>query len=237
MWHLWSRDAGASRQTLGRTAGGYLFVPLELALVAAFYYATNKWFGWWQPSEMLSDPNILGSWAPALTPIAISLQAGFMEECVFRAIPLSLGALIGERYGRRTLGIALAFVLQALIFGGAHANYPGFPSYARLVELIVPSMIWALIFLRFGLLTTILLHAMFDLTLFAIPVFLVDAPFAFVQQALIGIAALVPLAIIAWRRIQAGAWGDLPDTLRNGAWQPPVTTVAHAPAQVASGSR
>jgi len=229
LWHLWSRDAGASRQTLGRTAGGYLFVPLELALVAAFYYATNKWFGWWQPSEMLSDPNILGSWAPALTPIAISLQAGFMEECVFRAIPLSLGALIGERYGRRTLGIALAFVLQALIFGGAHANYPGFPSYARLVELIVPSMIWALIFLRFGLLTTILLHAMFDLTLFAIPVFLVDAPFAFVQQALIVIAALVPLAIIAWRRIQAGAWSELPDTLRNGAWQPPVMTAVHAP--------
>src|SRR5205823_3515084 len=230
LWHLWSRDAGASRQTLGRTAGGYLFVPLELALVAAFYYATNKWFGWWQPSEMLSDPNILGSWAPALTPIAISLQAGFMEECVFRAIPLSLGALIGQRYGRRTLGVAIAFVLQALVFGGAHANYPGFPSYARLVELIVPSMIWALIFLRFGLLTTILLHATFDLTLFAIPVFLVDAPYAVVQQALIVIAALVPLAVIAWRRIQAGAWGELPDVLRNGAWQPPVTTAVHAPA-------
>ncbi|HEY3177437.1 MAG TPA: CPBP family intramembrane glutamic endopeptidase [Casimicrobiaceae bacterium] len=229
LWRLWSREAGATRQTLGRTVGGYLFVPLELALVAAFYYATNKWFGWWQPSEMLSDPNILGSWAPALTPIAISLQAGFMEECVFRAIPLSLGALIGQRYGHRTLGIAIAFVLQALIFGGAHANYPGFPSYARLVELIVPSMIWALIFLRFGLLTTVLLHATFDLTLFAIPVFLVDAPYALVQQALIVIAGLVPLAIIVWRRIRAGAWGELPDSLRNGAWQPPITTVVHAP--------
>jgi hypothetical protein len=47
----------------------------------------------------------------------------------------------------------------------------GFPSYARLVELIVPSMIWALIFLRFGLLTTVILHVTFDLALFAIPVF------------------------------------------------------------------
>ena len=232
LWRLWSREAGPTRQTLGRTAGGYLFVPIELALVAAFYYATNKWFGWWQPSEMLSDPNILGSWIPALSPIAISLQAGFMEECVFRAIPLSLGALIGQRYGHRTLGIAIAFVLQALVFGGAHANYPGFPSYARLVELIVPSMIWALIFLRFGLLTTVLLHATFDLTLFAIPVFLVDAPYAFVQQALIVAAGLVPLAIIAWRRIQAGAWGELPESLRNGAWQPSVPAIAeslHAP--------
>jgi len=87
---LWSREAGATRQVAGRTAGGYLFVPIELALVALFYYATNKWLGWWQPSEHLSDPNILSSLVPALSPIAISLQAGFMEECVFRAIPLRL---------------------------------------------------------------------------------------------------------------------------------------------------
>ena len=124
-----------------------------------------------------------------------------MEECVFRAIPLSLGALIGARYGRRTLGIAIAVVLQALVFGGAHANYPGFPAYSRPVELLLPSIIWALIFLRFGLLPTILLHATFDLTLFSIPVFLVDAPGARVQQVLVIAAALVPLAIVAWRAL------------------------------------
>ena len=74
-------------------------MPLELALIAAFYFATNRWLGWWQPSEALTDPNILSSLVPALTPISISLQAGFMEECVFRAVPLALGALIGARYG------------------------------------------------------------------------------------------------------------------------------------------
>ena len=37
-------------------------------------------------------------------------------------------------------------------------------------------MLWAAIFLRFGLLPTILLHALFDLALFSIPLFLVDAP-------------------------------------------------------------
>jgi hypothetical protein len=234
LWRIWSREAGATKQIAGRTLGGYLFVPLELALVMLFYYATNRWLGWWQPSEMLSDPNILSSAVPALSPIAISLQAGFMEECVFRAIPLALGALIGARYGRRRLGIALAFVLQALVFGGAHANYPGFPSYSRLVELIVPSMIWALIFLRFGLLPTILLHTVFDLTLFSIPVFLVDAPGAFVQQALIIAAGLVPLAIILWRRVRAGAWRELPDALRNGAWRPLVPEGARTPAAVPS---
>jgi hypothetical protein len=219
LWRLWSREGASSPQIAGRTLAGYLFVPLELALVAAFYYATNRWLGWWQPSEVLTDPNILGSAIPALTPIAMSLQAGFMEECVFRAIPLSLGALIGARYGKRTLGIALALLLQALVFGGAHANYPGFPAYSRPVELFAPSIVWALIFLRFGLLPTILLHATFDLTLFSIPVFLVDAPGARVQQALVIGAALVPLAIIAVRRWQAGGWREMPQALANGAWR------------------
>src|SRR5581483_8932751 len=88
LWRVWAREPGASRSVLGRTLGGYLFVPIELGLVATFYYATNRYLGWWQPSEVLTDPNILGSAIPALAPIALSLQAGFMEECAFRAIPL-----------------------------------------------------------------------------------------------------------------------------------------------------
>jgi hypothetical protein len=219
LWRLWSREAAPTPAIVGRTLGGYLFVPLELALVATFYYATNRWLGWWQPSEVLTDPNILGSAIPALTPIAISLQAGFMEECVFRAIPLSLGALIGGRFGHRAAGIAVAVVVQALVFGGAHANYPGFPAYSRPVELIVPSIVWALIYLRFGLLPTILLHATFDLVLFSIPLFLLDAPSARLQQVLVIAAATVPLFVIAWRRVQAGGWLELPESLRNGAWR------------------
>src|SRR5207244_1197372 len=82
-----------------------------------------------------------------LAPIGMALQAGFMEECLFRAVPLSLEALIGARFGHRGVAIGVALVLQAVIFGAAHANYPGFPAYSRLVELIGPSLIWGLIFL------------------------------------------------------------------------------------------
>ena len=228
LWRAWSRAAAPTPQVLGRTLGGYLFIPVQLALVAAFYYATNRWLGWWQPSESLTDPNILGSAIPALTPIAVSLQAGFMEECLFRAVPLALAAIIGARYGKRRLAIGIAVVVQALIFGAAHANYPGFPPYSRLIELILPAMLWALIFLRFGLLPTIILHALFDLALFAIPLFLVDAPGGSLQRAIVVGAALVPLAVVIARRAAQGAWHELAPALRNGAWQPSVH-VAPAP--------
>jgi hypothetical protein len=220
LWRVWSRDAGASIEIAGRTIGGYLFVPVELALIVAFYYASNRWLGWWQPSEALTDPDILSAAVPALTPIAMSLQAGFMEECVFRAIPLSLGALVGAHFGRRTLGIAMAVLLQAVVFGAAHANYPGFPAFSRLVELLLPAVLWALIYLRFGLLPTILLHALFDLCLMAMPLFLVAAPGAWTQQGLVIAAALLPLAILVVRRAQVGAWISLPVALYNAAWRP-----------------
>src|SRR5213078_4044521 len=165
-----------TKAVLGRTLGGYLFVPIELALVAAFYFVTNRYLGWWQPSEALTDPNILGSALPALGPIGMALQAGFMEECLFRAVPLSLAALIGERFDCRRSLISATLVVQALIFAAAHANYPGFPAYSRLIELFVPALIWGLIFLRFGLLPTVILHALFDLVLMSIPVFLIQGP-------------------------------------------------------------
>ena len=220
LWRVWSVDAGASREILGRTLGGYLFVPLELALIAGFYFATNRWLGWWQPSEVLTDPNILGSAMPALTPIANALQAGFLEECAFRAIPLALGALIGGHFGHRRAGIVIALIVQALVFGGAHANYPGLPAYSRPLELIVPSLIWGLIFLRYGLVPTILLHSLFDLILMSMPLFLTAARGALAQEALVILAGATPLIIVLLRRAQQGAWIELPDALRNAAWTP-----------------
>src|SRR6184192_2248251 len=65
LWRVWSREAAPTPAVLGRTLGGYLFVPIELALISGFYFVTNRYFGWWQPSESLSDPNILGSALPA----------------------------------------------------------------------------------------------------------------------------------------------------------------------------
>lgn len=230
LWRVWSREAAGTRAIAGRTFGGYLLVPIELAFIATFYYATNRWLGWWQPSEQLTDPNILASYFPAISPIAQALQAGMMEECLFRAIPLALGALVGARFGHRTAGIAIAFVLQAAVFGAAHANYPGFPAYSRLVELVLPSLVWAAIFLRYGLVPTIILHAGFDLVLMSVPVFLMDAPYAGVQRGVVIAAGLVPLAVVLARRVRQGAWGELGLALRNAGWR---RDGAHASAHAA----
>ena len=88
------------------------------------YLVATRAFGWWTPAEALLHPDVLASYVPWLSAIANSLQAGFWEECLFRAVPLAGAALIGDRFGKRGLFLAIAFVVQAIIFGAGHAPYP-----------------------------------------------------------------------------------------------------------------
>ena len=64
----------------------------------------------------------------------------------------------------------------------------------------------------------------------SIPVFLVDAPGADLQRALVIVAGVVPVAIVLGRTWRAGGLAELAAELRNGAWRPPVTVEVPAPA-------
>ena len=149
------------------------------------YVIATRVFGWWTPSEALLHPDVLATYVPWLSAIANSLQAGFWEECLFRAVPLAGAALIGDRFGKRGLFLVIAFIVQAVIFGAGHAPYPTQPSFARPVELIIPSIGFGLLYVYFGLLPGIVLHFAFDVVWFALPIFLSDAPGIWFQKAMV----------------------------------------------------
>ena len=239
LWRLWSRDAAGTLQVLGRTAGGYLYTGIELAYVVGFYLIASRLLGWWTPSEALVQPDILATYLPWLSAVAPSLHAGIWEECLFRAVPIAGAALIGERLGHRRLWIGAALVLQAVVFGGGHANYASEPAYARLVELILPAMVWGVVYLCFGLLPAIVTHYVFDLALFAIPLFTASSGGARVDQAMVVLCGLAPLGVVLLARLRAPRWGTLAESLLNRAWAPapaaePATAPAAAPAPVAA---
>ncbi len=221
LWRAWSKDAGPSVQILGRTVGGYLLVSIFFAYDVTLYLVMTRVFGWWSPAEALVHPDVLATYAPWLSAIANSFQAGFWEESLFRAVPIAGAALIGERLGQRRLFIVLAFVVEAIVFGAGHAPYPNQPAYARPVELIIPSIGFGLLYLYFGLLPGIILHFTFDVVWFAIPVFMAKAPGIWFQQFMIVALTLVPLWVVFWRRMQVGRWVELAPELRNAAWTPP----------------
>ena len=228
-WSCWSRDGARSRQVLGQTVAGYLMVGVDLAFVVAFYWIAKEYLGWWSPSDALLDPNSLATVLPWLGPLAISLQAGFWEECLFRAIPLAGAALLGNRFGNRRVWIGGAFVVQILIFGAAHAAYPTQPAYARLIELIVPSTVFGLLYLRFGLLPVIVMHFTFDAVLFALPLFASSAPGVWVDQGLFVLILLTPLWIVLSARLRGGRWIDARTALLNRTWRPPDPEIGESP--------
>ncbi|MEO7275930.1 MAG: type II CAAX endopeptidase family protein [Vicinamibacterales bacterium] len=238
MWRAWSRGPGSSTAVLGQTVSGYLLVSAFFAYDVLLYLITTKAFGWWSPAEALLHPDVLATYAPWLSAIANSFQAGFWEECLFRAVPLAGAALIGDRFGQRRLFLVIAFVVQALVFGAGHAPYPNQPSFARPLELIVPSVGFGLLYIYFGLIPGIVLHFAFDVVWFALPVFIAAAPGIRFQQFMIVALTLVPLWVLLWRRYQAGQWTTLAPDDRNAAWipppAPPVREAAAAPPRSAA---
>jgi MFS family permease len=235
LWRLASREAAASRAVLGRTAAAYLLVAVFFAYEVALYLFATRLLGWWTPSEALFSPDVLATYQPWLSAVAPSVQAGFWEEALFRAVPLAGAALLGDRLGHRWLWVGVAMVVQAAVFGAGHAPYPTQPAYARAVELVIPSLAFGALYLRFGLLPAIVMHYVYDLVWFSLPIFVSSGTTARVSQALVVLCAFAPVWVILAARVRMGRWVELPATLLNGAWTPPPAEVAPAAETTAAG--
>ncbi|MDA2928801.1 CPBP family intramembrane metalloprotease [Acidobacteria bacterium AH-259-O06] len=223
LWKSWSLGVANSPSVLGRSAVGYLLVPLFFAYEVILYFFADRVLGWWTPSHTLFHPDVLATYFPWFSSIAISFQAGFWEECLFRAVPIAGAALIGQRFGHRRAWIIAAFVVQALIFGAGHAAYPNQPAYARVVELIIPSLFFGALYLYFGLLPGIVLHFTFDVIWFALPLFVSSAPGIWLDKVLVIALTLVPLWVVLGARWRARRWDDISEEHLNASWSPPVS--------------
>ncbi len=217
-WGLWTHRG--TREVAGRVAGGYATAAVGFAYVALFYLVTRKLLGWWVPTELVDDPNLIATPLPWLSGVALSLQAGVWEESLFRALPLSLLAIwVGER-PHRARWMALGVVVTALVFGFAHSNYTSWPPYSRGAEIFLEACLWGTLFLVFGLLVTVLAHFLYDLVLFGS---FATAGSAFpyrVTAAVVALVLLAPALSVAWRWLRQRSLVELPAEGRFVAWKP-----------------
>ena len=220
LWKTWDKNIASSKFVLKNTIMSYLIVPCFLAFVILFYFISQRYLGFWSPSEALVDPNYLAAIFPWYTGLAISLQAGFWEEMLFRALPLAAGILIGNRYKRPTTGIVLAMVIQSLIFGAGHANYPSTPSYARVVELILPSIMFGFVYLKMGVIFAAITHYVYDVVLFSLPIFFSSG--YVLDKFMVIIGAFIPLGVVLVQRYRSSKWNEVKENSLNKNYQPQI---------------
>ncbi len=232
LWKVFSKEAAPTRSILGRTVGAYIACGFHFAYVTWIYRFGATRLGWWNPSEVLFHPDALATYQPWITSVANSLHAGVWEECLFRAIPLAGAAWLGQRFGRKNAWIAIAFVLQAIIFGAAHASYPTQPAYARVLELMVPSFMFGGVYLVFGLLPAILMHYTYDVVLFAMPIFMSSGGLAVLNGAVVIVLSLLPLIwiLVSRLRLAQAGWPSLSQSFYNLSWSPAQAAAKRSPA-------
>ena len=220
-WRSWSPTVGASKEIMRHTVFGYLWAFFMVGFITFFYWITNHVFHWWSPADNMVDPNVLALPFPWLLPSAQALQAGFWEETLFRAVPLAGALLIAKKWKKKGLWLAFALIAQAAIFGAMHANYPQQPAYARIIEMIIPFVLYGLIYINWGLLPVVISHFVYDIVLMALPLFLLKAPGIWLHRLLAVVAMLIPLIVIIYRRAKAGSWYQIKEEDLNSGFVVP----------------
>jgi hypothetical protein len=183
---------------------GLLMATMHVCYVILFYAYSLKTLGWWIPTDTLFNPNILSSYFPTFSPFARALNAGVWEEFLFRAVPIGGGALIGSYFGRRNLGMWLGFIVQIVVFGIGHANYPGIPGYSRLIELVAPSVMFGLSYIYLGIIPGIISHWAYDFFWMSLPLLVAQTAESTLQRMIIVGVLFSPLVYV----LVARYWHD-----------------------------
>ena len=218
---LWDNGVAGSYNIAEQTVLGYCGAVIMVAYALAFCMLADQ-LGWWSPLYNKMDPNVLSTYVPFFSPVALSFYAGFFEEFLFRALPIAGVLLLTQHWKNKQLVFWVIIVLQAVIFGAVHANYPMQPAYYRIVELIVPSLGFAWLYYTFGLLPGIVMHGVYDCVIFLIPIFSSNL---LLQKIFAILVAGIPLWVVLVHWMRQGHLKTLTKAAYNEAWKVTVTPV------------
>ena len=177
---------------------GYGLAFAHLGYVTLFYILGNEYLGVWAPAAMTEYSNTYSTWLPWIYPLLTGLVATTMEEFLFRLVAISL--LL--RWLKRPW---LAVLLPGVVWAFLHANYAQEPIYIRGLELTVVGVVFGLVFLRFGIWTTVVSHYVYNCFLGTYPMMQSDSLYfkvsGFLALAVICLPAIPAIwALVTGRR-------------------------------------
>lgn len=147
MASFFTRDVAAS------IVLGYLFCVILLGTQAVVFYCGQKYLGVWR--EWIKMAQFSSAFIPALGVFSSAASASLTEETVYR--------MFGITFSKKFLGRTfLAVVLTSLLWGFGHSEYPIYPVWFRGLEVGFVGILFGYVYLRFGLVTVLVAHYLFD---------------------------------------------------------------------------
>jgi membrane protease YdiL (CAAX protease family) len=201
---------------------GICMAAAHIGYITVFYIVSRR-LGAWAPQD-LNYENVVSTYVPWVYPLTIGIYAAASEEFLFRlfAIPF-LQRATGSRF--------LAIVLPAFFWGFLHSNYPQEPAYIRGLEVGLIGIVAGVVMLRWGIWATLIWHYTVDAFLISTSLLRSHGAYLRVSGAVVGGAALIPLAIAAISYISRG--GFVADaSLLNGARPPDEPSTDAAPIDI-----
>ncbi|MBM7567462.1 membrane protease YdiL (CAAX protease family) [Paenibacillus sacheonensis] len=163
---------------------GYLTAFALLGLQTVIFIILMRVYGSWATTDVTqSTYNLAFPWAFPL----LAWCAAISEEAVFRLFGIGLM----KRWFKNPF---VASLIPTIIWALGHVTYPIFPSTTRLLELTVIGLVFSFMFLRFGFITVLFAHAVFDSTMMAISLMFMGGT----SDILLGIFYIVLPIPIAW---------------------------------------
>ncbi|WP_019635926.1 CPBP family intramembrane glutamic endopeptidase [Paenibacillus fonticola] len=152
--NLWGRanEAGYGQSVVYSMREGYQWALVLLGLQSIIFLIFEKSFGVWSTTDAAQSPYNMAY--PLLLPL-LAWVAGIGEEAVYRLF----GIPMLKNIFRSTF---IACFLSSLIWAFGHSLYPIFPVYSRPIELTLIGLMFSFIFLRYGYITAMFTHVIFN---------------------------------------------------------------------------
>jgi len=161
----------------------YMFAIILFAVQAVIFVLLKLSIGTWNTTDATQSPyNISALW---LMPV-LAWMAAIGEEAVFRLF----GVGLFRKWFKNTF---LACLLPTLFWALGHVMYPFYPATTRLIELIFVGLAFCFIFVRYGFVTAMFTHAIFNSVAVGYSIILMGSAFD-VASAIFFIVLPVPLA-------------------------------------------
>ncbi|MEI7792520.1 MAG: type II CAAX endopeptidase family protein [Candidatus Berkelbacteria bacterium] len=141
-----------------KTVNYFMLAGVSLAFVMIVYqivyYFLGHKAGFWAPAE-ISYSNLYSTYAPWIYPLMIGFIAAVSEEVAFRLF----GITFLKKFLKNTW---VAIIVSGVIWAFLHSSYTQIPWFVRGLELSIVGVAFGIIYVRFGLIPSIIAHFTFN---------------------------------------------------------------------------